>query len=162
MFQYLTTIKLSCFNYIVLRLLPWNLLKTNNFTIQHVVYCCHSNHYNCFCFFVFFFPNLFLLFLKMSYVVLYLESFHQYIEQGRILSFVNLVICILKSLTYRWTYSIGRLHRPHSSNISETAGSTQIQCHIKPLRHLGNKHFSVKMIQSCHQYIRLANIHCCI
>ena len=31
------------FNYIVLRLLPGNLLKTNNFTIQHVVYCCcHS------------------------------------------------------------------------------------------------------------------------
>ena len=29
---------------------------------------------------------------------------------------------------------------PHSSNISETAGSTQIQFHIKPLRHLGNKH----------------------
>ena len=37
-------------------------------------------------------------------------------------------------------YSIGRLHHPHSSNISETAGSTQIEFYIKPLRHLANKH----------------------
>ena len=44
-------------------------LKTNNFTIQHVVYCCcHSNRYNCF-------SNIFLLFLKVSHVDLYLEKF---------------------------------------------------------------------------------------
>ena len=138
-FQYLTTIKLSsvyAFNYIVLRLLPWNILETNNFTIQHVVYCCcHRNYYNCF------FKLIFVVFEDVPCWLIFRKVFINIWNSGRILSFVNLslLICILKSLAHRWTYSIGRLNRPHFLNISETAGSTQTQFHIKPLRHLGNK-----------------------
>ena len=109
----------------------------DNFTIQHGVYwCCHSNHYS------FDFSNVFCWFWRYPMLTYILKSFHQYIKQGRILSFVNqsLSICILKSLAYRWTYNIGWLHRPHSSNISEIAWSIQTQFHIKSQRHLGNKH----------------------
>ena len=44
--------------------------------------------------------------------------------------------------------SIGRLHHPHSLNISEIARSIQIQFHIKP-QAFGEQIF-VKMIQSGH------------
>ena len=61
-----------------------------------------------------------------------------------------LIFCILKSFgAHRGAYSIGRLHRPHTSNIPETAGSIQTQFHIKPQRNY--EQTFVKMIN---EYLR--------
>ena len=81
-FQYLTTMKLTsgyAFNYIVLRLLPYNWLKSSNFTICHVVYFCgHSNHNGSF-------PNLLFLFLKMSHVDLFI------ITKTRLFKYIEII-----------------------------------------------------------------------
>ena len=55
------------------------LIKTNSFTVYHVVCCCyHSNHND-------WFSNLLLLFLKMSHADLYLQAFWSIYWIGQIL-----------------------------------------------------------------------------
>ena len=55
------------------------LIKTNSFTVHHVVCCCyHSNHND-------WFSNLLLLFLKMSHADLYLQAFWSIYWIGQIL-----------------------------------------------------------------------------
>ena len=80
--QYLTNMKLTngnAFSGIALKFQLWNWLKTNSFTVHHVVCCCyHSNHND-------WFSNLLLLFLKMFHADLYLQAFWSIYWIGQIL-----------------------------------------------------------------------------